>query len=183
MKMFVTSDQHFWHSNILNFESGGDLIRPGFQNGEHMNDYMVEQWNSVVGPNDKVYQLGDFTMLTSSWALDIRWRLNGEIVLIKGNHDKAKLSQYAERFKDVRSEHRLRTKDGTPVILTHRPILLPDDPTIFNVHGHTHQWESPNPHHVNVCVEKTDYRPVEWGYLQDMIFRRKRRILTDRESF
>lgn len=183
MKTFVTSDHHFWHSNILNFRvNSGELLRPGFQNVNHMNEYMIERWNSVVGKNDKVYHLGDFTMLTSAWALDIRDRLNGDIVLIKGNHDKAKLSQYAKRFKDVRSEHRLKTKDGIPIILTHRPILLPEDPIIFNVHGHTHQWEAENRRYINVCVEKTDYRPVEWEKIQRRAFMECRAILSERES-
>lgn len=49
-------DTHFNHTNIIQY-----CDRP-FTNVEEMNDYIIQQWNSVVGKNDTVYHLGDFAL-------------------------------------------------------------------------------------------------------------------------
>lgn len=56
-KVFFTSDHHFGHKLIIDFES-----RP-FNDVEQMNEVMIESWNSVVNPDDKVFHLGDFSFL------------------------------------------------------------------------------------------------------------------------
>lgn len=48
-----------------------------------MNETLISNWNSVVGPKDIIFHLGD---LTSEWT-KILDRLNGKICLILGNHD------------------------------------------------------------------------------------------------
>jgi len=182
MKTWFTSDQHFFHSNILTFKnSAGGLIRPGFDDVFHMNEVMVERWNAVVGFNDKVYHLGDFSMGTSHRNISIASRLNGDKVLIKGNHDNAKLKIYSEFFRDIRSEVHLKTPEGDIVVFTHRPIRF-DAPNAesnivhFNVHGHLHQNEVADPRYINVCVEHTNYTPVSWEELLLLISRRKKQL-------
>ena len=96
---------------------------------------MEEQWNKTVGPNDKVYHLGDIAMPSSkAKSLHILNRLNGEKVLIRGNHDQFDLKDYARYFKDVRGSHQF---DG--MLLTHIPV---HEQSLgkwgFNVHGHLH---------------------------------------------
>lgn len=181
MKTWFISDNHFYHSNILNFtDDTGDLIRPGFENMEHMNEHMVEKWNSVVGKNDKVYHLGDVVMKTGAWAFEILDRLNGERVLIRGNHDKAKLNIYARYFKDVRSEIHMKTSERDMVIFTHRPIRIAGDDkefverNTFNVHGHIHQNIIDDFRYINVSVEAIDYTPVSWHEIDKHILQRKR---------
>ena len=46
---------------------------------------LVENWNKIVGKNDRVYILGDFAFRNH---LDYLLALNGNKILIKGNHDK-----------------------------------------------------------------------------------------------
>jgi len=55
-KVFFTSDTHFNHVNIIKYCS-----RP-FSSVEEMNREMIARWNSVVGPEDTVFHLGDFAM-------------------------------------------------------------------------------------------------------------------------
>ncbi len=52
-----------------------------FDTVEEMDELMVERWNSVVHPQDKVYHLGDVVM--HKRALPILARLNGEKFLLK----------------------------------------------------------------------------------------------------
>ena len=47
MRYFI-SDQHFYHSNIINID--GRL----FSSVLEMNEYMIEKWNSRVKVNDEV---------------------------------------------------------------------------------------------------------------------------------
>ena len=92
------------------------------------------QHNRVVTPNDKVYFLGDVTMAKNAKGFDILRRMNGEKILIKGNHDLAPAHVYLEHFKDIRASHQL---DG--MLLTHIPIHTESlSRWKCNIHGHLH---------------------------------------------
>jgi len=129
--IFLISDTHFGHKSIISFtRNDGSPLRP-YASTEEMDEAMVENWNKVVRPQDKVYHLGDVAMNAGLWHMS---RLNGKKILIKGNHDKDKLSKYMLYFDDVRGSHQF---DG--LLLTHIPVhpnSLGRWPT--NVHGHTH---------------------------------------------
>lgn len=166
----LISDQHYGHSNFLTFrDEAGDLIRP-FSSVEEMDELMIERHNGTVRPQDKVYFLGDVCF--SFRVLEkIMPRLNGIKVLIKGNHDNLKMSQYMQFFKDVRGSHQL-----DEFVLTHIPIH-PESIGRWakgNIHGHTHERNvminSPgnltemnnreDPRYINVCVEQINYTPI-----------------------
>jgi len=79
-KIFFTSDTHFWHANIIKF-----CQRP-FADVNEMNEKMIANWNAVVGPDDIIYHLGDFSMAARPVELYVP-RLMGSIHLVMGNHD------------------------------------------------------------------------------------------------
>ena len=161
--VFLISDTHFSHENICKFVGqDGKKIRP-FESAADMDAFMIEKWNDMVREGDKVYHLGDVTCSgKGQHALDrIMPQLHGTKVLIKGNHDKCKLAAYHKWFKDVRSSHRL-----DKLLLTHIPVhpdSIPADG--FNVHGHIHERVIKDARYLNICVEHTDYAPVELGAL------------------
>jgi len=78
--VFFTSDLHFWHSNII-----GYCDRP-YSDVEEMNEKMISNWNDIVGPNDDVVCLGDFSLSTRPVETTTQ-RLNGNKFLVPGNHD------------------------------------------------------------------------------------------------
>jgi calcineurin-like phosphoesterase family protein len=78
--IFFTSDPHYWHKNVIKY-----CNRP-FSSVEEMNEMMIKNWNDVVGPNDTVYCLGDFSLAMRPVELYTR-RLNGIKYLVPGNHD------------------------------------------------------------------------------------------------
>lgn len=82
-KVFVTSDLHFFHKNILKFNPH---TRP-YKYVDEMNDALIENWNNVVGPDDDVYDLGDISFSSFSKMLPLLLKLNGRHHLIRGNHD------------------------------------------------------------------------------------------------
>ena len=115
--IWLVSDTHFGHENVLKFtDRDGNLIRGSrFSSVEEMDEHMVERWNNVVKDGDKVYHLGD--VVINRKALGIMRRLNGDKVLIRGNHDIFKDDDYRQHFRELRAYH---VMNG--MILSHIPI-------------------------------------------------------------
>lgn len=156
-KIFLISDTHFGHSNILTFlKKDGSKVRE-FSSVEEMNEVMIERWNNVVQPMDKVYHLGD-VLFSNKWLDLIMPRLNGTKVLIKGNHDNLKPSQYLKYFKDIRAYHVLNK-----TVLSHIPIHpVSLERWKGNIHGHLHTGSLENNKYFNVSVERINYTPIEF---------------------
>jgi calcineurin-like phosphoesterase family protein len=171
--VFLTSDTHFGHRGICQFTNyDGSPVRP-WDSVEEMDEEMVKRWNDTVGPKDKVYHLGDVVINRKS--LQILDRLNGDKVLIKGNHDIFPLKDYVKYFRDIRAYH---VMNG--MILSHIPVHKESIARFgTNIHGHTHGnrvmiekfthgWSEdivemvPDPNYFCVCVEQTDYRPISF---------------------
>jgi len=162
--VFLTSDTHFGHAGVCKFlrDDGVTKLRP-WDNPEDMDEEMVKRWNETVRPNDKVYHLGD--VVINRKALSIMHRLNGDKVLIRGNHDIFRDDEYRIHFRELRAYH---VMNG--MILSHIPIHS-DSLGRFgtNIHGHTHsnrvkvevwgEYEIDTRYHC-VCVEQTDFRPI-----------------------
>ena len=164
--IFVISDTHFNHENILKFTHGetGKRIRPEFESVTHMNEHMIERWYSVVKPQDKVYHLGDVYFGSQSGARAILSRLNGHKRLIIGNHDciYGKGNPLHEFFEKM---FLWRPWGNLGIVLSHIPLREDQMNNRFrdkmvNVHGHNHQNDSPSERHINVSVEKINYTPV-----------------------
>ena len=67
-KTYMISDTHFSHPKMYEFTSNGmpgDLcpkgqrIRPWADSTEEGDEILIQKWNSVVKPEDKIYHLGD----------------------------------------------------------------------------------------------------------------------------
>lgn len=154
MNIFLISDTHFGHRGVTQFlRDDGTKLRP-WDTIEEMDEALVSNWNSVVTSKDKVYHLGD--VVINRRAFPILHRLNGEKVLIKGNHDLFRLEEYTPFFKDIRGSHPL---DG--MILTHIPIH-PESlgRWTYNIHGHLHANTMDDSRYVNVSVEQIKYTPI-----------------------
>lgn len=168
---FVISDTHFGHANICGFKraDGVTPLRP-WTSVEEMDEAMVERWNSRVRPNDKCYHLGD--VVINRKALATLGRLNGDKVLIKGNHDIFQLSDYAQHFRDVRGYHVLNG-----MIFSHIPV---HDSALYrfgtNIHGHLHDKRVMMPgtdkidaRYFCACVEQTDFAPIALEEIEQRI--------------
>lgn len=80
-KIFVISDTHWNHANIIKY-----CDRP-FASVEEMNAALIKQWNEIVGKEDIVYHLGDFSFGSEESILNIAKQLNGNLKIVPGNHD------------------------------------------------------------------------------------------------
>lgn len=164
--IWLISDTHFCHKNILKFKDiYGNPVRSQFSDVDEMDEFMFDQWNQTVKEDDIVYHLGDLAMggyRNSSFINRFR-SLPGKKYLIVGNHDDIKWCVKNEMFKEVLMWKKFK-KEGW--LLTHIPAdvsnlkFYTESDHILNIHGHIHNLKSPSKNHRCVCVEWTDYKPI-----------------------
>lgn len=148
LKTFVTSDHHFGSSelpflHVFTPEQEIDLIK---------------KWNSVVKQDDLVLYNGDFCDGDEeSSLLKFKSRLNGHIVLIKGNHDKLSDDVYKKVFDDVIDQLVLEDMN---LVIQHKPKLC----NMNQVYGHMHRGYVVGPldksSNFCSCVQAHDGFPV-----------------------
>ena len=139
-KIFFTSDLHFGHENVLRFDN-----RP-FETVEEMDDELIKRWNDKVAKGDLVYVLGDLIWKTATnEAVQIIKRLNGQIILIKGNHDRFLHNAAAKKALAGIKEYddiSVMLEDGTVrrCILSHYfiPFYNGHRYNAIHLHGHSH---------------------------------------------
>lgn len=171
-KIYVISDHHFYHSNIINYE------RPQFSDVLQMNEHIINSHNSVVNDNDIVIFLGDFSFKKVA-IKDILSRMNGHKYLLLGNHDKEDLTKsYGKLGFEGIFTNPVRLNGD---FLSHQPLSLDDTdmPVNFkilvkefnssdgtNYHGHIHTADVGTKPFVNVCCEARNYKPLLIGYTE-----------------
>ena len=174
---FFSSDHHFGHANVIKYSN-----RP-FSSVEEMNQYMIDKWNSVVKTEDTVYHVGDFSFLNKEKSKEILSKLNGYIILIKGNHDSTETRMKEIGFKEVYNDLVIEIA-GKKVLLCHFPFAPKEKPTEYDlkymnlrpknegqwlIHGHVHQHWKVQFKMINVSVENWDYTPVSMDTMETLI--------------
>ena len=170
---FLVSDTHFGHTGVCRFtrEDGVTKLRP-WDDADEMDEEMIRRWNDTVRPSDKVYHLGD--VVINRKALKTLARLNGDKVLIRGNHDIFRDDEYREYFRELRAYHVLNG-----MILSHIPVHEASLGRFgVNIHGHLHAsrvkrargvdartgtvlyGDEIDPRYWCACVEQTDFAPI-----------------------
>jgi len=149
--IFVVSDTHFGHENIIKF-----CNRP-FSDVWDMNEGLIQRWNAVVTDEDIVYHLGDVYFGKNGRVLE---RLKGKKRLVLGNHDNLQDKYLVNYFQKIMA---WRMLPDLGVLFTHFPIhpeSFEFNKVKVNVHGHTHTTVLDDPKYFNASVEHTDYAPI-----------------------
>ena len=117
-EVFFTSDTHFGHSNIIKY-----CARP-FDTTNNMDEALINNWNAKVPKDGIVYHLGDFAWGSINYWEKIREQLNGEIILIYGNHDEKYLNnkRMYKLFKEVIPQKKIWI-NKIPIYMNHYPFL------------------------------------------------------------
>jgi calcineurin-like phosphoesterase family protein len=149
--VFITSDTHYGHSNICRGTTNWRLPDGSipidqtrdFETIEKMNDTIVNNINSMVGQDDVLIHLGDWSFGGFDNIKKFRERIIcKEIHIILGNHDHHILNNkenVRELFTSVSEYNTLKYLDST-FVLFHYPItswngLNKGD---IHLHGHVH---------------------------------------------
>lgn len=140
--IYVCSDLHFNHLNILKYEPNS---RPFFTI-EEMNTEIIKRWNETVDDNDSVWVLGDLAMGRIDAAEALLRQLKGHIHVVRGNHDTpARIALYESLGWDVHDIAYLNYK-GRFFIMCHFPIaskefidmVRVDNSECIILYGHIH---------------------------------------------
>ena len=159
MSIWYISDTHFDHANILH------LCKRPFQTVQEMDKVIVDRWNSVVKDNDLVIHLGDFGDPKFRDPRFYLQKLKGNIILIKGNHDKTRVLKKCG-FSHVlvgtlNMDFEYKGKKYK-VAIKHRPQTMKK--TRFIICAHVHEkWkikEDKYNVYINIGVDQWDYYPV-----------------------
>lgn len=179
VNIWFTSDLHLNHSKIIEY-----CNRP-FSSVEEMNESLINNWNSVVKPNDIIFCLGDIALGGSTAWNTLIPRLNGKIHLILGNHDvKNWRNSYEGLFESV-SEQLTVEIDKKTFILTHFPLLCyhgtwGTEMNVINLHGHIHLCKGATGKDVerlqytfstqyDVGVDLNNYTPISYNQVMERI--------------
>ncbi|MBT3537713.1 hypothetical protein HOB76_06165 [Candidatus Woesearchaeota archaeon] len=162
-KTYLTSDLHLDHANIIRY-----CNRP-FKDKREMNKVLVKNWNNTIRPKDKVYFLGDLAYGRGSHKTD--WwlkKLNGDITFIDGNHDNLKRTRVHKKL--------IIQYKSKQFMLVHNPRDIPSDWKGWVICGHHHN-NHPNTFPlvnmkdkiINVSTELTDYKPILFDEILEMM--------------
>ena len=152
---WIISDTHFFHENI-----GRYCNRP-----ENWQELIIKNWNDLISPDETVLHLGDFSFGKRSNFDLLADKLQGNVILIRGNHDRLGRVRYESRGVTIVNEpiHAV-FGEKVKIIFSHWPVVPLDD-GVINLHGHIHNSPPPpegsllGPNHINMSVEVRDYRP------------------------
>lgn len=166
--IWFAADLHLGHKGMIDGFADG---RPGprshkFASIEQHDEAIVEQINSVVKPQDKLYLLGDIAL--SKAGLAKITMIQGHKRLIFGNHDQDKAKVYAAYFEKLAGA---KVLEG--MVLTHIPVhpcALTRRSMQVNVHGHLHDervmttkgsvMPYADPRYQCVSMEQIGYTPI-----------------------
>lgn len=175
-KLFFTSDTHFGHFNICKY-----CHRP-FESRSQMDNYLITAWNAVVPEDGIVVHCGDFMLPHNS---DIKEymkymsKLNGRILLLRGNHDRAELGWENEKLISVQDKAMIEV-DSIKIYAEHYPCAAFNGD--YHVYGHVHTLSDGICYGMDgdalramkrttydVGVDQNNYTPISYWQLCDII--------------
>lgn len=150
---YFSSDHHFRDPEML------QVIPRPFKSVDHMDSVMIKRFNERVGPDDTTFILGDFFHKVSGGTKpeDILKQLNGQKILIRGNHDN-------RNGVKVVMDSAVIEYFGQRILLIHDPKdsynLMANGAVDMMFCGHVHLAWKYQSFTVNVGVDVWNYYPV-----------------------
>jgi calcineurin-like phosphoesterase family protein len=171
MTEYWTADPHLGHPEII-----WHCNRP-FKNEQRMTRETIKRYNSVVGPDDTCYIVGDIALAGPTryhFVVNILERLNGIKVLILGNHDEIRALRYVDAgFQSVHTSLMIE-RMGYKLVMVHDPstwnVVSNWKPLPIFIHGHVHNYgerSDPVRRTINVGVDRWDFTPITLEQILD----------------
>lgn len=158
-KFWITSDSHFSHNAILDFERGKK-----FKTIQEHDEFILSCWDSWMTKADKANGifvfLGDFGKPSPEFFEKIKEVFSkhpcGKFAVL-GNHDKDYEYALMSRLFDVVSDypHYIDKR----VVISHMPQPVFDNVTL-NIHGHTHASQLQGNSYLCASIHVAGYQPI-----------------------
>ena len=160
MEYFFTADEHYGHKNVIKY-----CNRP-YANITEMDAALIANHNAVVGPDDIVYHLGDFTLRHNAEKIYHEYiaKLLGTNFFIKGSHDywlKGKSPTWMIE----------KTFNGQFIVMCHYAMRVwaRSHYNTWQLYGHSHGNLSPVGKQWDVGVDNNNYAPVSLTRLKGIM--------------
>lgn len=171
--IWFTSDTHFSHGSIIKHYPARQI----WKDSDEQREGLIARWNDRVKPGDTVYHAGDFEYRNGgSDPVNLVRRLNGNIILIAGNHDKKMLrsnatyrSSFYELHMDSYAEFRV---NGEHIVICHFPIWEWHQihRGAWHIHGHLHGKPHGIPGKIlDVGVDGHDLAPIHFDEVKKIM--------------
>lgn len=182
-RIFFTSDTHFGHKNICEGTSGWvDKTRTRkFKDLHQMNSVIVDNINSLIGENDILFHLGDWSFGGKDNIKFFRDKIKCKnIHLIMGNHDQH-IPAIQREFNLFTTTHDLLNLKIVTVkgekydfFLSHFPICSWEEmgKGVMHLHGHVHltpEIRISNCKAMDVGMDGNYLKPIELTEVVDLL--------------
>ena len=162
--IFLIADLHLGHANIIHYCSRPFL----FSDVAEMDRVLIDNWNSVISTDSRVFFLGDLRYGKHALSTDeYRKKLEGDITFITGNHDETGGGAVPSSTLDYK---------GLRFLLVHDPADIPAGFNGWTIHGHHHNNDLRHfpfinfiDRRINVSAEVIGYVPVGLNEIYTLI--------------
>jgi calcineurin-like phosphoesterase family protein len=149
-----------------------------------MDEILIDRWNMVIDHDDLIICCGDFSLTNPKSTNEILNKLNGNKVLIKGNHEKSILSNKLNRdmfnggiydllnITVIDDEVEYGFQD---IILCHYPMLSwnKSHRGSWQLFGHVHGMldgdKRLSPNQMDIGVDSNGFRPISYQEVKEII--------------
>lgn len=176
MTTFFSADTHFGHTRIMEYS------RRPFKSAEEMDEALVVNWNTVVHSGDTVYFVGDVSFHDHKNTVRLLSRLNGNIGLILGNHDKKLKAEALQRFMFVKDLFTVKVGDPDVggrsqgvqrIVLCHYAMRVWEAMHYgaWHLYGHSHGSlpDDPRVRAFDVGVDCHGYKPISYERVKEIM--------------
>ena len=154
-RIFITSDTHFCHTNIMKYTN-----RP-----MSWEDIVIGNWNKTISNNDTVIHVGDFSFGGIDNVKKYLNKLNGNKILVRGNHDGYTNLAYMKAGFIFSCDEFVYGN----TLFTHEPVFIKIKGISVNIHGHIHNIDVQKTidkhkcmRYTNVCIDLNNLTPVRF---------------------
>lgn len=132
-----------------------------------MDEKIIENWNKVVTKEDTVYHLGDFSFADPLPYLE---RLNGTIILVPGNHDRA--GKFYGKIKILPALCEIKVNEQS-IVLCHYAMRVWNKSHYgsWMCYGHSHSNlpDDPNSRSIDVGVDCHNFTPLSFDQVKEIM--------------
>lgn len=135
-----------------------------------MEEVMIERFNSVIKPGDRLYHLGDMAWSSYNWNLFVARLQTKELHFIWGNHDKREAEK---KYLSVRSWADIRKLkiDGYTTVMCHYAMRSWEGRNngAFHCYGHSHGKLPGIGRSMDVGCDTNNFYPWAWEDIRDRL--------------
>lgn len=151
---WFTADEHYGHAKIIEY-----CNRP-FSTVSEMDAVLIDHFNAIVKNTDVTIHCGDFCWYSREVANELRKRLHGNHIFLRGSHDHWLPDSAKDCWRD--------TIDGQFIVACHYAMRTWERAHYgsWQVFGHSHGQLRPLGKQWDVGVDNNSFRPVSFDQLK-----------------